>query len=133
MKSPLLKSNAVSTDLGLFLLRLAAGGAMLSHGWPKLQKALAGVTEFADPIGIGPEGSLYLAIFAEFVCSLLIIIGLVHRLALIPLIITMLTAFFVVHAADPFGTKELPFLYLSIFVTLFFTGPGKYAVDRLIK
>jgi len=133
MKSSLLKSTAYSIDLGLLLLRLASGGAMLSHGWPKLQKALSGATEFADPIGIGPELSLYLAIFAEFVCALLIIIGFAHRLALIPLIITMLVAFFVVHTSDPFGTKELPFLFLSIFGTLFFTGPGKYAADRLLK
>ncbi|WP_069659888.1 DoxX family protein [Arcticibacter eurypsychrophilus] len=133
MKSPLLKSNDISIDFGLLLLRLTSGGSLLSHGWTKLQKALQGVTEFADPIGIGPEISLYLAIFAEFFCALLIIIGFAHRLALIPLIITMLVAFFVVHATDPFGTKELAFLFLSIFVTLFFTGPGKYAIDRLFK
>lgn len=132
MKSALLKSNAYSIDLGLLLLRIAAGGAMLTHGVPKLMKALGGDTQFGDPIGIGPEITLYLAIFAEVVCAALIIVGLLTRLALIPLVITMLVAFFLVHAADPFGIKEMAFIYLSIFITLFFTGPGKYSIDRVI-
>lgn len=133
MKSALLRSNAYSIDLGLLLLRIAAGGAMLTHGIPKLMKALSGDTQFGDPIGIGPELTLYLAIFAEVVCAALIIVGLFTRLALIPLIATMLVAFFLVHSADPFGIKEMAFIYLSIFVTLFLTGPGKYSIDWSIK
>lgn len=102
---------------------------MLTHGIPKLQKALAGNWQFADPFGVGAELSLGLAIFAEVGCSLLILLGFLTRLATIPLLITMLTAFFIIHAADPLGEKELPLLYALIFATLFFTGPGKYSVD----
>lgn len=133
MKSSLFRSTSISLDLGLLILRLAAGSAMLTHGWPKLQKALAGSTEFADPIGVGPELTLYLAILAEVVCAILVIAGLATRLAVLPLLATMLTAFFVVHSADPFGAKEPAFIFIGIFACLFFTGPGRYSADHAIK
>lgn len=103
---------------------------MLSHGWMKLNNILSGKLEFGDPIGLGAETSLYLAVFAEFLCSLLIIVGVFTRIALIPLITTMLVAIFAVHANDPFQVKELAVMYLGIYVVLMFTGPGKYALDR---
>lgn len=133
MKSSLFRSTAISLDLGLLLIRLVAAAAMLTHGWPKLQKTLAGSTQFADPIGVGPELTLYLAIFAEVICPILLILGFATRVAVIPLIATMLVAFFIVHSADPFGVKELAFIFLGIFAMLFLTGPGKYSVDHSIK
>ena len=60
---------------------------------------------------------------------MLILIGLFTRFATLPLLITMLVAFFIVHGADPFGEKELPLLYALVFATLFFTGPDKYSID----
>lgn len=132
MKRFFLSTKAISTDLGLLILRLVSGAAMLTHGYPKLQKVIDGNFQFGDPLGVGPEISLILAVFAEAICSTLIIIGLTTRLAVIPLIVTMGVAFFIVHAADPFKTKELALIYLSIFLALFFTGPGKFSADRAI-
>ena len=130
MKSTFLSSRALSMDLGLLILRLVSGGAMITHGFPKLQKVVNNNLQFADPRGVGEGLSLYLATFAEFFCAILIILGLQTRLASIPLIINMAVIFFIVHAADPFGDKEMPLLYLGMFLTIFFTGPGKYSVDR---
>jgi len=42
----------------------------------------------------------------------------------------MAVAAFMVHAADPFGTKEKVLLYLFAFVIFALTGAGKYPVDR---
>jgi putative oxidoreductase len=53
-------------------------------------------------------------------------IGLSTRAALIPLIFTMATAFFAVHLDDPFGQQEKAILFGFAFITLFFTGPGRY-------
>ena len=69
---------------------------------------------------------------AEVVAAILLILGLGTRFVLIPLIITMLVAFFIVHADDPFSKKELALLYLIPFISLFLTGPGKYSLDALI-
>jgi len=53
---------------------------------------------------------------------------------LLPLIFTMFTIVFIVHANDPFSKQELGLLYLLPYITIFFTGPGKYSVDaRLFK
>ena len=103
-----------------------------SHGWGKLQGVLSGDLSFADPIGIGEMPSLILAIFAEFVCGVLVALGLFTRAALIPLIITMAVAVLVVHGDDPFQKKEFALLYLVPFITLFFSGAGRFSVDRMI-
>ena len=130
MKSTFLSSRAISFDLGLLILRLVAGGAMLTHGFPKLQMIVNQNHQFGDPVGLGPILTLYLVTFAEFICSILVILGIQTRLATIPLIIDMSVALFIVHAKDDFGTKELALIFLSMFLTIFFTGPGKYSVER---
>ncbi len=130
IKSSILSANALVSDLGLLILRFVSGGALLTHGYPKFQKILEGNMKFGDPLGLGQATSLYLSAFAEFICAMLIILGLLTRLASIPLIINMAVAFTIVHSADDFETKELSLLYLGMFLTLFFTGPGKYSVDR---
>ena len=101
-----------------------------SHGWGKLQKMLGGDMSFADPIGMGEEASLVLTVFAEFVCGILVALGLFTRAALIPLIITMVVAVFIIHAEDPFSKQEFGLLYLVPYLTLFLAGPGKLSFDK---
>lgn len=132
VRSTFLSANGIATDAGLLLLRIFAGAGLLTHGYPKFQKVINGDMQFGDPIGLGQATSLHLSAFAEFVCAILIILGLLSRLACIPLIINMATAVLIVHAADDFATKELATLYLGMFLTLFCTGPGRYSVDRAI-
>ncbi len=126
--------GSMRTDLGVLILRVATAGTMLfSHGMGKLHNFtnLAGV--FPDPLHLGSSTSLVLAIFAEVVCSVFVMIGLATRLACIPLIITMLVAILVIHAADPWDKKEFAFLYLIPFVTIALVGPGRFSLDNLRK
>ena len=121
-------------DIGLLILRLGIGGFILfAHGWGKLAGFgdLAG--KFPDPIGLGSTTSLVLAVFAEALCGLLIMIGLGTRFAAVPLLITMLVAAFVVHADDPWAKKEFALLYAIPFLTLIFTGGGRFALDSVIR
>jgi len=129
MKSPFMSSAPLANDLGLLFLRIISGAVMLTHGYPKFQKILAGDLKFGDPIGLGEVPSLYLATFAEFLCAILVIIGLYTRLSLIPLIINMSVAFFIAHAADDFGTKEKSLLFLGMFIVIFLTGAGRFSID----
>ena len=122
--------NLKHVDIGLLIFRIGIAGLMLTHGTPKLIKAFSGGDiSFADPVGLGEVVTFTFAIFAEFICSVLIILGLGTRLAAIPLIITMAVVTFVVHLNDGFGRQELPLLYLFGFILLFFTGGGKYSLD----
>lgn len=121
-------------DLWLLLLRVLVAVFMFTHGFPKFYKLMAGgEIQFRDVLGMGPAVSLSLAVFAEVICSTFVLVGLGTRLATVPLIITMLTAAFVAHADDPFGKKELPLLYLFIYITVLILGSGKYSIDFLLS
>ncbi|WP_240676059.1 DoxX family protein [Botryobacter ruber] len=123
-----------NTDLALLVVRVSVAGLMLAHGLPKLEMLISGnPAEFPALFGLSAASSLALAVFAEVVCSVLILVGLGTRLATIPLIITMLVAAFYIHGADPFAKKELAILYLIPYVMLFLTGSGKYALDYLLQ
>ena len=123
-------ATSIKKNMGLAILRIAPSVMMLTHGIPKFQKLIAGNIEFSDPLGIGAAPSLFLTVIAEFLCPILIIIGLKTRLAAIPTAITMLVASFIVHGADSFATKEKAMLYAVIFITIALLGPGKYSFDR---
>ncbi len=121
-------------DVGLLLLRIIVGCFMLTHGLGKLSILTSGdPVQFADPFGMGQATSLALTVFAEVVCSFLIILGLATRLAAIPLAITMAVAFFYIHMEDEFGAKELAGLYLALYVFLIIAGSGRYSIDYLIS
>lgn len=127
-------TNEFIVDLWLFVLRVAVGASMLTHGIPKLQMLFAGgEIQFPDPFGIGAIWTLILVVFAEALCSVLLIFGIFTRLASIPLIINMTVAFFVIHGPDPFGKKELAFLYLIIYLMIVVFGGGKLSLDSVIR
>ena len=118
-------------NFGLLLLRVAFGGMMLIfHGFPKLQNLLSNNLEFTDPIGIGAPASLVLAIVAEMVFPIMIILGFKTRWSVIPVILTMAVAAFVFHANDPFASKELSILYMIGFIVIGLLGPGKFSLDK---
>lgn len=121
-----------NSDLSLLILRIVGGGFMLTHGFPKFQRLLEGNFKFGDPIGLGSELSFVLVVFAEFFCSILIILGLKSRVASLFLMFTMAVAAFIAHADDPIGKKELPLIYFAIFFVIFLSGSGKYSLDEKI-
>lgn len=127
-------TSSLGTDIGLLILRVGVGSFMLfAHGWGKLASFAEKADTWADPIGIGPTVSLSLVIFAEFFCSLAIILGIGTRAAAIPLLITMLVAAGIVHADDPWGKKEFALLYGWTFAALIFAGAGRYSIDAVIS
>lgn len=121
-------------DIALLLFRFVVGYLLISqHGFPKLQRLLSDEpVQFFSYLGMSPEVTMSLPMFAEFFCALLIIFGLFTRFAAIPLIINMAFIVFYVHGADSIGDRELPILFLISYVLIFFTGPGKYSIDHLL-
>ena len=124
--------NRKLKDWGLLVLRLVVGIFMLTHGWAKLSNFAEMSQQFPAMMGLSSQAGLTLIIFAEFFCSIALILGLFTRLAAIPLIIGMAVAAFVAHGADPFSAKELSLLYFGVYVSLLLTGAGKISLDRLI-
>jgi putative oxidoreductase len=120
-------------SVGLLIVRVGVGGMMLfGHGLDKLLTFGHKASFFPDPLGIGSGPSLALATFAEFLCSILLILGLATRVVAAPLLVTMLVAAFVIHADDPWSKKEFALLYAVPFLALMFTGPGDFSLDEMI-
>lgn len=72
--------------------------------------------------------------FSEVLCAVLLVAGLAARLALVPLIVTMAVAFFLIHGGRLVGegNGEMAFLYLAGFVALLIAGPGRYSFDHYV-
>jgi len=117
-----------SIAFSLLLLRLALGILMIPHGFSKLTKFASVVKDFPDPLHLGTTISLSLVIFAEFFCAVLLVAGLMTRLVVIPLVITMGVAVFMVHNSDFLGEAEQATLYLAGYLVLLIAGPGKVSI-----
>lgn len=124
-----LKNYSTPVNIAILIVRVYTSAMMLTHGWPKVLRLLDGNMKFRDPIGLGSEVSLILVIFAEVICSILIIIGLGTRLATIPLVITMLVVLFIAHGDDPISEHLNVVAYIAAYIGLFVTGSGKYSLD----
>ena len=115
----------------LLAVRVSFGVLFFVHGVDKMMNFSTLSETFPSVLGFGSYMSLMVAIFCEFCCSLFLIAGLLQRLVLIPMIISMGVAFFDVHdALLPGG--ELALIYFIVFIILFFTGPGRYSIDYLL-
>ncbi len=122
-----------SPDLALLLLRLWLGLSMLLlHGKGKLTGFSAMADKFPDPLGVGSQISLGMAVFAEVVCSALLVVGFLTRFAALMLAVTMAVAYFIQHkmALSGAGSGELAFIYLAGFLAILFAGGGKFAFER---
>ncbi len=125
--------NESALNIGLLIFRIFIGVAMISHGLPKLNTLMAGGNiEFMSFLGLSPATTMVLVIFSELVCSFFIILGLFTRLALIPLIITMIIAVFVVHLPMGFKEMEIGSLYLVSYILLMCSGSGYFSVDGMM-
>ena len=120
----------LSLNLGLLIQRLGFSIGLMSHGYGKFLNVINGNFKFSDPIGIGISPSLFLASFGEFIAPIFIIIGWKTRLFTIFPTLTMLVAYTIAHDGDPFSRKEKSLMYLIAFIVIYFTGPGKYSLDK---
>lgn len=126
------KYSAGAFNAAMLVLRLGLGILMMHIGYQKLINFGELQHKFMNFMGMGTTMSLALVVFAEFFCSLFLIIGLFTRLAAIPLIITMCVALFKAHNAEVFGDGQTATLYLVGYLVLLFVGPGRVSVDSMI-
>jgi putative oxidoreductase len=122
------KYSTGAFNFGMLILRLGIGILLAAHGFDKLTHFAAIRPHFINFMGIGQTASLSLNIFAEFFCSIFLILGLFTRLACIPIIITMLVVLIKVTHGEIFGQGESASLYLAGVLTLLFCGPGRISM-----
>lgn len=127
---PLLFSRA-SADWALLWLRLAGSALLLRvHGLPKLLDFRHQLSLIEDPFGLGAHLTLSLAIFAEVLCPLLIILGLLTRLATLPVLFLLLVSLVWVHPEWSLTEGQFAWLLLIVFGAVLIGGSGSIALDR---
>jgi putative oxidoreductase len=126
------KIDTAYPNIGLLILRVYTGLVLASqHGIGKIpppEKFIQGVGELGFPL---PEVFAWSAGCAEFFGGILLAVGLLTRPAAFFILITMVTAVFGRHAADPFSVKELAAIYGIIAITFLLAGSGRYGIDRI--
>lgn len=120
-------------NIGILILRVFIGAALMTHGYGKMFGNLAGFTENVAKMGIPlPHIMAFLAAFSESFGALLLAIGLLTRPAAFLIVCTMTVAIFGVHGADGFAKQELAWLYLVPALMFLLKGAGKWSVDFLL-
>jgi len=129
------------------LLRLVLGIVFFAHGAQKMLGwfggyGFQGTLGFLTDVLHIPTPLAVLAILAEFLGGLGLIVGLLTRVAAFGIGVNMLVAIFAVHAANGFfvnwsGTQkgegyEYHLLVLAIVVYLLMRGAGAFSVDGVL-
>jgi len=124
-------------DLTLLFARLTIGWSFFLTGKGKLAN-LERTSGFFESLGIPAPG--FHAAFVggvEMIGGLMLIAGLLSRVASIPLIGAMVVAYLTAHREDAFTglsafTDEAPYAYLVVSLVILAFGPGRIALDRLL-
>lgn len=136
IKAVILGAAAKLSWAAPLLVRISLASLFITTGWGKLHN-LGEVTQFFTDLGI-PAANIQAPFVAgvEFIGGIMILLGLMTRIAALPLMATMAVAILtakmkdVTNIADFFSLTE--FLYFAAFFWLFSAGPGAVSMDRLI-
>ncbi|HEY4117073.1 MAG TPA: DoxX family protein [Byssovorax sp.] len=120
----------------LLLARLGVGLLFLSTGWGKVH-SLEKVTQFFTSLGIPAPGLNAVVVgYSELLCGAALCIGVLTRLATVPLIVSMIVAILTAKLKDLHDPFDLvgfdEFTYVCVLVVLAVFGPGSWSVDHLI-
>ena len=121
-----------SFNLATLALRLALGILMIPHGYDKLIHFTEYKKDFMNFLGLGSTLSLALVVFAEFFCSVFLIMGLFTRLVVSILLIEMFVVVIKAHNAEVFGKGEHGSLFFTGFLVILLIGPGKASLDGIL-
>lgn len=124
--------ETASVAWGLLFMRISASLLLLwVHGLPKLLHWNLELQRIEDPFGLGAHLTLGLAVFAEVICPVLLILGVFARLACLPVLAVLAVALVVVHPDWTVEQGQFAWLLMILFAGLAITGPGPLVVGGL--
>jgi putative oxidoreductase len=120
----------------VLLVRLFIGYFFFETGWAKIGN-LDGMAERFTGWGIPfPAFNAVLSAYTELIGGGLVMLGLVTRLAAVPMAVNMVVAILVVNIKRVSGLDEFVELseplYALVFLWLLFAGPGRASLDHLL-
>jgi putative oxidoreductase len=124
-------------DLGLLIVRVILGGAMIAYGVPKFMNGGAMLEQVGTAmkfvgLDFAPVFWGFMAALTEVMGGIMIMWGFLFRPAALFLLFTMVVAtLFQAHQAGSFVANAVhPLSYAGIFLGLIFTGPGKWSIQK---
>ena len=118
---------------GLLLLRIGFGIMILAHGISKIDNFATLSATFPNPFGLGSWLSLLLITIIEVGGGVLLVLGLLTRIAALVLTFAMCVATFLTYPSFSMTTSELPSVYLIVFLTLSIAGGGLFSADTILR
>ena len=79
-----------------------------------------------------PLASAYLSAYAQFICGLLILVGLFTRWAALVMVVNFVVAFLMVHVGLAFGLNIAPLAMLFASLCFVFYGAGPISLDARV-
>ncbi|HSC84598.1 MAG TPA: DoxX family membrane protein [Pseudomonas sp.] len=132
MRTFSLPTLPASPAWALLFMRVGAALMLLQvHGLPKLLHWQTELQHIEDPFGLGAQLTLGLAVFAEVLCPLLLLLGVFARLACLPVLAVLLVALVFVHPEWSLEQGQFAWLLLILYTGLAVAGPGPLVVSRL--
>jgi putative oxidoreductase len=122
-------------------VRVLVGIIMFTHAWQKLQVGPETFGQVLAQMGVPlPEFMAYVVTFVELVGGILLIVGLLSRLAALLLTIDLVVAILLVKVnigllSPPDGSgvgAELELALIAGFLVLLLAGPGRLSVDQAL-
>jgi putative oxidoreductase len=123
------------------VVRVLVGVIMLVHGWQKLQGGPSGFGQALAGLGVPlPELMAYVVTFVEIIGGVLLIVGLLSRLAALLLTIDLVVAILLVKVnigllSPPDGSgvgAELELALIAGLLAVLLAGPGRLSVDQVL-
>ncbi|ROM90291.1 DoxX family protein [Pseudomonas brassicacearum] len=127
-------NTTTASDVALCWLRITGVlMLLLVHGLPKLFNFEHELVLIEDPFGMGARLTLSLAIFAEVFCPIFIALGLLTRLATLPVLFLLVVSVVRVHPEWSLAEGQFAWLLLIIFSTILVGGAGRLALGTSLS
>ena len=130
------RSSRQQIDAALLALRLFLG-VVLIYGTQDNVFNHERMLEFRDFVAThgfpAPLFSAYLSAYAQFICGVLIVVGLMTRAAALVMVINFVVALGMVHWGLPFTANISPLAMLFNSLCLVISGAGAHSVDGSIE
>ncbi|MFI3239892.1 MAG: DoxX family protein [Bacteroidales bacterium] len=129
-------------NLSRLFIRLFVGVMFLQFGIKQIVNYNMLVNDFPAVLGMDSATTLIVMISIEICCSIMIMFGILTRIATIPPIVSMIIAEILIMTGKMttlpndivvYQPAYLPVMFIGIFCFIILSGPGKISFDYLIS
>jgi putative oxidoreductase len=122
-------------EYGAIFLRLIIGWRLIAGVWSIVshKQFMGGTVDYFTQLHLAfPEFSAYLAVYSEFTCAVLFIIGLWMRPAALLMVINFTVAIAAAHLHESIVSSFSAWAIWAGSIFLLFNGAGRLSIDRFL-